>query len=326
MFEYKFGNTIFKRYNKKYTTPEVFNSYKINLLAIIAGIVSALFTFLFEDVYVCNIFCDILFACSYVFMTTIVKCLYQNGILNTVVDRTGVWSKLANAFAIFTQVAFWRIFVTIPFFAMSWGINIFHVYNASWIFSLIIVIMGWLITFGIFSRYKVYNRTMQKAYSAVIDGPVSMNEDVRPMIETHAVTIAKLDHPELATQSFYNCQNSFLNSARNVKNISNDYDNEWRKCIIYSHYQYCKNMPEHTRLFLQLETALEEHEQNAIKLNNVILSENDKCSILPKKATTAPMNNIKIVRADISKKTKQSDDDSSAKTTKSLWDKDVNWY
>ena len=327
MFEYKVGDITYRRYNKKYITPEIFNAYKVYALTIMASLVSLIFVLGFYDMYVEYVILDIVFAISFLLMATVIKRMYTNGTLNRCVDHEGVAYKIAAAYALFTQVAFWRTIIAVPAIAFISGIDSIE-FSPAGIFAIIIMVLAYMVTFGVFSSYKYKNRQAQKVFSAVIDGPVAMNEDCNELLKQNMIAINQLNHPEMATPEFFECQSQFHKSAREVKTITTDYDKKWRAYLACGNSPYSNTNLEHTILYNNLLEASNKHRANAIKLNKVV----DKINKQPYVPVVTKQTTKKITRTTVSNVSQNTntepvvDKKINEKSRKSLWDKDVNWY
>lgn len=329
MFEYKVGDITYRRYNKKYMTPAIFNAYKIYALTIMAGIISLVFVLGFHDLYIEHVGIDIVFSLSFLLMSTLIKSMYTNGLFNRCVDHEGVAYKIAAAYALFTQVAFWRTIISLPLIVITSGFDAIT-FSTSTFIAIGIVIAAYMVTFGVFSRYKYHNRMAQKTFSAVIDGPISMKENCDAILEKNMVEISKLEHSEMATSEFFGCQSKFYESARNVKSVSNDYDKKWRTYLACGNFQYTNCFPEHTPLYLALESASTKHKKNAVALNKVVNKINKQPYTAPLKIAEQKKNKkitiSRIPQENVIESTKPIKEHVEEKTRKSFWDKDVNWY
>jgi hypothetical protein len=327
MFEYKIGDITYRRYSKKYMTPEIFNAYKIYALTIMASFVSLVFVLGFYDLYVEHIAVDIVFAVSFILMATVIKHLYTNGILDRCVDYEGVAYNIASAYALFSQVSFWRTIVTLPFIIIRDGIDAIT-FTTSGIISIVLVVIAYMTTFGVFSKYKYHNRNAQKIFSAVIDGPIAMNEDCDEVLKQNMVTVHQLNHPEMADAEFFERQSEFYKSARNVKTVANDYDKTWRTYLACSNFQYADSIPDHTTLYENLNKASQQHKINVTALNKTVDKINKKQYVPSAKTSeqkTSKKTTFSRVRIEkVVEKKKETPVDE--KPRKSLWDKDVNWY
>lgn len=358
MYKYVSGNTTFERYNKKYITPEAFNAYKIHPVAVLCGFASAALVYYMMDEYAVFLMSDIVLACYFICMSLIIKSLYTCGFLNSTAATNTASYYVSNFYAILAQVSFWRVLISTPLTISIYGSNVFIHNNMFWIVMLGLNLLAFFVFKGLFAREKYYNRTAQKVYSAVLDGPAACGESCTEFIANNAVTTAKLAHVENANSEYFEVQNDFFDSARQIKQIVANYDEDWRMALIGANYCYSKEIPINTPMFMRLKSAMNEHRENAENLNAVITELNKKPYVDPPRkptyiyveAPTKNYNNNNYANNESSGDNKMDDkkhnsgdsiwdsyvdnessgetkrDDKKYNPANSIWDNNVNWY
>lgn len=278
MVEYKFKGSLstitYKRYNKKYTTPPIFDSYKFNIVLCLIGLATGLMFLLFKDVYHYIFVIDASLALAYMITTHVIKPMYQNGLIDKSVYYHTKSYKFASFMAFNSQAALWRLIV--PGIAMIVkSVNMLDFINVSIVIGMGIGFISILSTFGLLSKTHFYNKTAQKAYNAIIEGPKSLGEDPSSLLNGSLdFKISELIHPELANHEFFEAQNKFYSSAAELKTMLENYDEEWRKSLVYGNYTDCRDIGS-TPLAKRLKTLLNEHRDNANNLNSIINSLNE---------------------------------------------------
>ena len=278
MVEYKFKGSLstitYKRYNKKYTTPPIFSCYKFNIVLCLTGLATGLVFLLLKDVYQYLFFIDVSLALAYMVTTHIIKPMYQNGLINKSVYYHTKSYKFASFIAFNSQAALWRIIIPGIFLIVNQA-NMLDFVNMSIVIGCGLGIVSILSTFGIVSKTHFYTRTAQKAYNAIIEGPKSLNEDATSLLNGSLdFKIGELIHPELANHEFLEAQSKFYSSAAELKTMLENYDEEWRKSLVYGNYTDRRDIGS-TPLAKRLKTLLNEHRDNANNLNSIINSLNE---------------------------------------------------
>ena len=115
MLEYKvsgsLNDVIYKRYNKRYVTPPIFEYYNFKPILCICGIVSSLILLVLREFYQYVLFIDAGLALAYIVTTFIMRFMYQNGLINKSVYTHTKAFKFGQYIAINTQMAFWRVLI-----------------------------------------------------------------------------------------------------------------------------------------------------------------------------------------------------------------------
>jgi hypothetical protein len=278
MLEYKvsgpLNDVIYKRYNKRYVTPPIFEYYNFKPILCICGIASSLILLLLREFYQYVLFVDVGLALAYVITTLIVRLMYQNGIINKSVYTHTKAFKFARFVATNVQMAFWRILLpgcVILFNEFDFETIEFVVCGC---IGLLMCVASIFSVSGIGCRQRFYTKTAQSAYNAILEGPKSLNEESTVLV-THSLDfkITELLHPDVATAEFFRAQEKFFNTANEIKNILDNYDNEWRKAIVYGNYS-CRKTIGTTPMAKRLMDLMEEHKANAEVLNSVIVKLN----------------------------------------------------
>lgn len=271
MLEYKLKGTLstttYKRYKKKYTTPPIFEHYKFNIALFLIGILTSLMFLCIENVYNYLLAFDVCLAVAYIVNVLVLKTLYQCGILNKSVYPYTKSYKLASFLAFNSQAALWRSIIpcVVGFVSKKLTFPITTV-----VLGCVFCVVSIISLFGLTSRTHFYNKTAQKVYNAVIEGPKSWDEDALSLMNGNLdFSINELTHPEMANHEFCEAQSKFYCSAAELQTLLLQYDEEWRKSIIYSNYTTCKDICE-TPISKHLRELLLKHKKNANELNDII--------------------------------------------------------
>ena len=323
MLEYKVynqvANTTYKRYNKLYTTPPIFEYFKFKPVLMICGIVSGLLMAAMMFVYQYVIVVDAALAVAYIVGLFINKNLYCFGVLNRSVAHGTKQFKFAKTMAYVSQMSMYRIVVPgiVFFVTMDWDIFNDVMFQYSIIAALVIFAISTLSVMGIGAKQRFYTYTAQKAYNAILDGPKAFNQEAKTIIaDSLDFKLVELNRPEYATVELFNAQERFMSSAKALEACLEQYDDAWRKAIVYGNYTCCKSIGDNnaTRYLLSL---IETHKQNANELNAIVTKLNTAGIVQTKVNVDVPKKPVK----NITKPNKQE-----PKKTNDFWGNVVNWY
>ena len=117
----KYNNIVFKHYNKRYTTPPVFEEYSFNTATCITNLViSFVFLTMIETYRFVYIF-DVVLAIFYTFTLLFVRESYRSGVLNASVLPETAGYKFARYIAILSQGAVYRITLPTIYFIVNFA-------------------------------------------------------------------------------------------------------------------------------------------------------------------------------------------------------------
>ena len=323
MLEYKVynqvANTTYKRYNKLYTTPPIFEYFKFKPVLMICGIASGLLMAVMMFVYQYVIVVDAALAIAYLIGLFITKNCYCFGLFNCSVALGTKQFKFAKTMAFMSQTAIYRIIVPGIVFFVTMDADIIGdiLFQYSIIAAIVVFMIVTLSVFGIGARQRFYTYTAQKAYNAILDGPKALNQEAKTIIaDSLDFKLVELNRPEYATVELFNAQERFMASAKALEACLEQYDDAWRKAIVYGNYSGCKGIGENnaTKYLMSL---IESHKQNANDLNAIVIKLNT-AGIVQTKVNVEP---VKKPVKNTTKPTKQE-----PKKSNDFWGNVVNWY
>lgn len=315
----------YKQYDKKYTTPTIFLSYRFNWMLCILSVLTS-FVFVFDiNAYKYVIAFDILFAMVYLFNAFVAKALYTSGTLNRVVgERSESW-EFAKLAATITQSSVYRLAVPIVWACIMreklFAIDLF------WVYIIAAVAAGILFfsPYGIFDKERLYNHTAQEIYAGVLSGPqndVSVDYLLRNNLD---FKIGCLNYPELANNAYRTAVNKFEASAKKVKNELAMYDTHWRRALLFGDNFYRDQIPNNC-VVSNFKALLAEHKENALALNKII----GEINAMPYERPTIRKKEINNESVFVKpKRTTSTDKPTTPKTNSSnddTWGGTASWY
>ena len=313
------NKVTYRYYNRRYTTPPIFQEYRFNITVCLTSIICAAVLLLIPECYNLLYAIDVALSFAYLFTFFVIKELYRNGILNAAVDRSGKSYWFAKFTAILTQSALYRTVVSTIYLIARRDISKVLFERSPYIL-IIGVCLGCfccLTVFGFFDKKKFYTKSAQKAYHAIIEGPDGNNELDKIMQSSFDFKILTLKHPDMATPAFFRAQEKFINTAEQIRGSVGKYDEIWRRAIIYGGYENVKNfsLENVTNDFIRL---CNQHRKNEEELNSVIIALNKKT--YTRSIYTSVFDSTK---KDNAKKSSKPGEPTAAEQ---LWNSTVNWY
>ena len=314
------NKTLYKRYNRPYTTPVIFETFDFNAWALIVSVVVAMAMVYFIPDYSTFVFVDAGMAMAYLFMLVVIKEMYRFGVLNKTVLYGTAHYKLAAYVALMLQSALYRSIIGLCYYCRQEYIALtpenialvaISATTAAIIATLSVMAAG--------SKKYAYNKIAQKNYSAILEGPESMGETTNELMKNSLdFKIASLNRPEMATMEFFKKQEKFMSSGTKIKQLLSNYDEEWRKAMVYSSYLHVTDIGRNDAARVLVAT-LEEHRKNAAELNRVV------CEINAIKVVTPSQYQVRSTKRTVTKpvpatavpQSKKNDD---------FWDTIANWY
>ena len=314
-----FRKVTCKEYNRKYTTPPIFNEYKINwILCLVNLVASIVMTFALQNYQL--FYCiELGLAATYLFNVLIVREMYRSGCFNTsVVYGTG--SYIVSKFiAGMSQGSVIRLLIPTIFYLYNGTIS--KVLLANFIVSIVcfavLSVVSVFVMTGVLEDTKYYIHSAQKMYRALLDGQDDYHTNIDAFMKSSLdFKLLKLERPECATDAYFKAQEQFVYSAEQIRSMLEHYDENWRKAILFGGYQTMENavIPNTDGRLVAL---CKKHRQNAEQLNAIILDLNKQSDPARAKAPFAARN-TKEYHNSKPKEFKQS--------VEQLWGTTVNWY
>lgn len=314
-----FNKVTCKEYRRKYTTPPIFNEYKLNWVLGITNIACSVILMFVLQTYQWFYCIDIGLAATYVFNMFVLREMYRGGCFKTSVVY-GTWSySVSKFFAAITQGAIVRLLIPTIFYVYNGTISKVLLENIviSAVCFAILSITSSVVMTGVLEETKYYIHSAQKMYRALLDNADNYNSNIDTFMKNSLdFKLLKLEHPERATDAYFKAQEQFVYSAEQIRSCLEYYDANWKKAILYGGYQTMENASIPT-MDNRLVALCKKHRQNAEKLNAITLELNRK--VYPMQAKT-PFN---------SRTTKEYNNQRSRElkhSVEQLWGNTVNWY
>ena len=321
-------NTIYRRYNKEYCTPPVYELYNFNWILCLCGILSSCafasapneYSYVFWFVVPC--------ALSYLINSFVIKNAFTIGFLNKSISNRSKMFVMSKILAYTSQLCFFQIIV--PSILAVVGVVDIFVVDVPVIIaaSSVIFVTNIAVPLGLFSK-KHYNKNAQTAYSYIIEGPSRANESIEELYkQLNMEALRSLNHYEVATHKYHQLRNQVSSNGVELRKLIDHYETEWRHSIVYAQYMYCEIMPSQTphanRLVKQMLVTNE-----SIKNLNVIVDELNAIEYIPKPKKTLGRTKTIKNQSDTrvsSKPHQQSNTNNEPLVVDVIWNYEVNWY
>ena len=318
-------HTIYRRYNKQYCTPPIYEAYRCDLLLLLFGIVSSVIFAFFPNEYYYVFWIEAAFGASYLINAIVIRNAFTGGLLDTSISDRSKMFIITRAFAYVSQVCLYHI--TIPMILVICGNeNFVSDYTPLTIgCSAAIVLINVILPFGIGCK-KYYNKNAQTAYSYIIEGPGRASETIDTLYKSLTLEpMRALNHYDMATYKYFQARDLVSKENIELRKMIDNYDEAWRRSIIYSQYMYSKKIPETTSYASAfIDKILKVNDE--VKKFNVIVDVINAKEYIPKtKTSTKARTTITAPIKD--QKPRVSDETPPAQVVVDvIWDHRVNWY